>query len=259
MKAVFLSDAHITGHADPNLPPLLAFLETLRGRLDRLYLVGDLFDTWFAFPRAVFDTYIPLLGALDAVHRAGTKLVYVTGNHDFEMGDCFRKILDADVHDTDVEVNEDGRRAYVAHGDLANPKDKGYRRLRAILRSGLVRWLGRRLPPSWVWHAAHGLRRTCGRERWADGNGLGEVFSAHAAEKHKEGFDTVILGHSHEPVFEEAEGRAYVNLGDWISARTWLEWTDGALRLKQWVWPEAESRDFEPSASPSANYSSMRK
>src|SRR3990172_6186311 len=107
MRAVFLSDAHIRDHADPNLPPLLGFLEHIRGKVERLYVVGDLFDTWFGFPRAVFDEYVPLLGALHALKQAGTRIIYVTGNHDFEMGRFFEKILEAEIHDTQMILEED--------------------------------------------------------------------------------------------------------------------------------------------------------
>ena len=248
MKAIFLSDAHITGHDDPNLPPLLGFLESLRGGVDRLYVVGDLFDTWFAFPRAVFDEYIPVLGALDALKRAGTKIVYITGNHDFEMGNAFRKILDADIHESDMALEADGLRVYVAHGDLANPADKSYRRLRAVLRCRFIRWLGRSLPPSWVWRIARGLKKTCGSGHNGGDNGMSDVFAEHARLKHDEGFDVVVLGHLHRPshaVTNEGDRRtAYVNLGEWMTTRTYLEWADGTLTLKQWLWPEGTASDF---------------
>jgi len=247
MKAVFLSDAHIRDHEDPNLPPLLGFLDHLKGQIDRLYLVGDVFDTWFAFPRAVFDEYVPILGALDALKRSGTEIVYVTGNHDFEMGYFFEKMLGAEIHDTEMTVEADGIRAFVAHGDMANPNDRAYRRLRSVLRSRVTRWLGRRLPPSWVWRVCQGLRYTCHGDASARGDALRNVFADYAAAKLEEGFDVVILGHLHVPAFEETTGpkgkRTYVNLGDWLDTRTFLRWDDGRLTLKQWAWPEAIERN----------------
>ena len=149
MKAAFISDAHIADHRDPKIPPLLGFLEHLQGRVERLYIVGDLFDTWFAFPRAVFDEYVPILGALDALKRSGTEIAYVTGNHDYELGNFFENILAAEVHDTEFILEADGCRAFVAHGDMADPHDKSYRRLRWILRNRFTRWLARNLPPRW--------------------------------------------------------------------------------------------------------------
>jgi UDP-2,3-diacylglucosamine hydrolase len=235
MKAVFFSDAHIRDHRDPNLPPLLDFLDSLPGTLDRLYVVGDLFDTWFAFPRTVYAVYVPLLGALHRVRRRGARIIYLAGNHDFEMGPFFTEVLEAEVHQAGVVIEEDGLRAYVAHGDLANPADRKYRLLRRTLRAAPTRWLARHLPPAWVWHIAQSMTHRFTGEEIARRMPLKEVFAEFAARKLDEGFDTVILGHSHLPAFDARAGKTYVNLGDWVAARTYLEWTDGRLALKSWT------------------------
>ena len=254
MQAVFISDAHIQAHADPNLPALLGFLDHLKGRTERLYVVGDLFDTWFGFPRAVFDEYVPLLGALHALRRAGTRITYVTGNHDFEMGPFFKNILEAEIHDTEMILDADGACAYVAHGDMANPRDRKYRRLRRILRARFTRWLGRQLPPSWVWRIGGMLTTRYTGDEIARRMPLRDVFADYAAARLREAFDVVILGHLHLPVFERSaeqdRPRTYVNLGDWINWRTFLRWDDGRLELKEWVWPDAEERPFVPAAAP---------
>jgi UDP-2,3-diacylglucosamine hydrolase len=260
MKAVFLSDAHIQDRADPNLAPLLGFLERLAGRTERLYIVGDLFDTWFAFRRAVFDEYVPLLGALETLKRSGTRIVYVTGNHDFELGSFFEQTLEAEIHDTQFVLEEDGRRAFIAHGDMVNPHDRKYRRLRRILRARPTRWLGRNLPPSWVWRIARRLARQggltvrCTGDEIAGRVPLKQIFREYAEELHRRGFDTVILGHLHLPQFEqrpaparpESPGPTYANLGDWVRWRTFLRWEDGRLELRQWSWPEAVEKPFRP-------------
>ena len=234
MKAVFLSDAHIRDHRDPNLPPLLDFLDTLPGRIDRLYIVGDLFDTWFAFPRTVYTVYAPLLGALYRVRRGGARIVYMAGNHDFELGPFFTDVLEAEIHQTDLVVEEDGRRAYVAHGDMVNPADRKYRLLRRTIRSAPARWLGRHLPSGLVWHIAQSMTHRFTGEEIARRMPMKDIFAEFGARKLAAGFDAVILGHLHIPAFEERGGKTYVNLGDWVTARTWLEWTDGRLALKTW-------------------------
>ncbi len=62
MKAIFLSDAHLKGTADPAHHRLIRFFERLRGRgaaagrkvpderltVDHLVIAGDFFDFWFA-------------------------------------------------------------------------------------------------------------------------------------------------------------------------------------------------------------------
>jgi len=234
VKAIFLSDAHIRDHEDPNLPPLLAFLDSLCGEVERLYVVGDLFDTWFAFPRAVFDEYVPILGALERLHRSGVRIIYVTGNHDFEMGRFFTHILQAEVHESEFTLEADGRRAYVAHGDMVNPYDRKYRRLRRILRCRFTRWLGRSLPPSWVWRIARRMSHDFTGEEIARKMPLKEIFDDFARAKLAAGYDTVILGHLHVPSLASREGRVYANLGEWMNQRSFLRWENGQLSLWRW-------------------------
>jgi UDP-2,3-diacylglucosamine hydrolase len=243
MRAVFLSDAHIVDQDDPRLAPLIAFLRHIAGRVEQLFIVGDLFHTWFGFRHAVFAEYVPLLNALYEVRTAGTEIVYVTGNHDFEMGGYFTDILGAKVYDTEVAMEADGRNAFIAHGDLANRDDKAYRVLRFALRNRVTRWLGRNLPPAWIWHMGQWLQRSCGNND-PRGDRYDPLFRAYADEKFRQGYDTVILAHSHSPVLETGDGgeRTYANLGDWITRRTYLCWDEGRLSLKQWAWPEAEER-----------------
>ena len=250
MNAVFLSDAHIRDHEDPNLPPLLAFFDRLRGQVERVFIVGDLFDTWFGFRRAVFDEYVAILGALDALKRSGVEIVYVTGNHDFEMGHFFESILGAEVHDTEMTVEADGIRAFVAHGDMVNPRDRGYRRLRTGLRCPLTRWVGRRLPPAWVWGVARALRRGSRGGESRKYTEFRRLFSEYAAARHKQGYDVVVLGHLHIPEITKTDTPAgpktYVNLGDWVTERTFLRWVDGRLSLRKWAWPEGAEEEFTP-------------
>lgn len=247
MRAVFLSDAHVRAHDDPNLPALIAFLERVGTRVERVFIVGDLFDTWYAFPRAVFDEYVPLLGALHSLRRAGVRIAYVTGNHDFEPGDYMSRILGAEVHDTEMVLDADGQRAFVAHGDMVNPADRRYRILRRVLRNPVTRWVARRSPPALVWRVGAALSETYAGDHSEARARLVPVFAGYMSRKFEEGFTAVILGHLHLPLFHRSEsGRTSVNLGDWIRWRTFLRWDDGVLALRQWRWPEGAEDEFIP-------------
>ena len=248
MKAVFISDAHIRGHDDPNLPALIAFLEWIAGQVERVVIVGDLFHTWFGFQRVVFDEYVPLLGTLHAVRRAGTEIVYIAGNHDYEPGRYLETILGAEVYDTEMVVCEDGLRAYVAHGDLVDVANRKYRLLRRILRNPAALWLARCLPPSWIWRIGQWMSVRYSGEHSGEHHALTGVFRRYAHEKLQEGYGAVILAHLHVPAFERmGEGpheTTYVNLGDWLHWRTFLRWDGGRLSLRQWEWPGGREREW---------------
>jgi UDP-2,3-diacylglucosamine pyrophosphatase LpxH len=69
-------------------------------------------------------------------------------------------------------------------------------------------------------HGSHRVRET---------EGLSAAFQAFAHRKFLEGFEVVILGHSHFPerIEKMIEGRKrlYINVGDWVTHRSYLRFT----------------------------------
>jgi UDP-2,3-diacylglucosamine hydrolase len=59
-------------------------------------------------------------------------------------------------------------------------------------------------------------------------------MAAFAERKIREGIDIVVMGHRHAPVLQEIGGGVYVNLGDWISHRTYGELSEGTMKLRTW-------------------------
>ena len=54
-------------------------------------LVGDVFDFWFEYNKAVPKGYVRILGKLAELHDRGIPITYFTGNHDMWLGDYFTK------------------------------------------------------------------------------------------------------------------------------------------------------------------------
>jgi UDP-2,3-diacylglucosamine hydrolase len=55
-----------------------------------------------------------------------------------------------------------------------------------------------------------------------------------AKSKFYEGYDYVILGHSHEAIIEEIEGNVLINLGDWIKHYSYGKISNGKASLNFW-------------------------
>ena len=49
-----------------------------------------------------------------------------------------------------------------------------------------------------------------------------------------DGFDAVILGHSHYPILRHFGDKTYLNIGDWITHFTYGVLEHGTLALKRW-------------------------
>ena len=235
MKAIFIADAHIRGLDDPKQNRLCSFLDSLKD-IDRLFILGDLFDFWTRYSKVLEYHYSPLLARFRRLMENGTHIVYVEGNHDFSVGAFFKEILGGEVYPDFADINLNGKRLFLAHGDILE-KSAGYKIWRGLLRSRILDAIVRITPPAFVWKVAMMLSKQSrsNNKRMTAMDNLQKEF---ARDKIKEGFDIVILGHSHIPGISEvtAEGRKgfYANPGDWIKEFSYLVWEDGGLRLERY-------------------------
>lgn len=229
MKAIFLSDAHLKGLDDPNQRLLCSFLEGLDG-VDTLVILGDLFDFWTGFNDVVYYQYLPVLARLMRLKEKGVRIRYLEGNHELFMGPFFKEVLRAEVYPGPTEMELDGKRLFLAHGDTVNKRDYGYRFLRWFLRRGAIRFIMRNLP-SLVWRVARVMSKG---SRLYLGKGFDLDTILHEYAREKKGYDVVILGHSHRPRFERIGETLYVNLGDWINHHTYLVYEGGGFRLERY-------------------------
>jgi UDP-2,3-diacylglucosamine hydrolase len=222
-RAVFLSDAHLGAPEDPHYRHMLAFLEGLAGVSD-LFLMGDIFAYWMGFSR-VPARYAPVIDRLSALHGRGVRLHYVEGNHDMDVGPYFARRWGADVHPLRAEVTLFGRRLLLMHGDTVDPDDRGYRFLRAFLRSLPMKALARFVAPETVLKVADRYTLHKAGRVYAASH-LPALMEKYARARWAEGYDGVVMGHCHTPTFvtDTLEGRPvfYCNLGDWLTKFTYL-------------------------------------
>src|SRR6056297_3250761 len=115
-RTIFLSDIHL-GTRGCQAERLLDFLK--QHTCDELYLVGDIIDGW----RMKSSMYWPqshsnVLRRFLTLTKRGTRLVYVTGNHD-EFLRRYSDLAIGNIELVDEAVHEtaDGRRLLVVHGD----------------------------------------------------------------------------------------------------------------------------------------------
>lgn len=233
MKAIFLSDAHLRDPQDRNYQLLLEFLNRQKD-LDALFLLGDIFEFWIGYKNVAFSAYIPLLGSLKELSERGTRLYFVEGNHDFNMGPYFTRELNCTVIADQRLIEWDGRKLLVCHGDLLNP-DPAYRRLRALWRSRPVRVLSRLVHPDLVWSFALWLCNKSAKNNpersHRDPTAYLKKFSE---QRPTDGADAVICGHYHHAVETSHKGVELIALGDWISQFSYAEMIDGKITLKNY-------------------------
>ncbi|KTG17446.1 hypothetical protein AUR63_09910 [Guyparkeria sp. XI15] len=221
---------------------MLGFLGAIR--CETLILNGDLLDVWqmqrrrWRWSPAKSD----LFRQLGRLVEAGTRVVYVPGNHD----DCFRAMVGQAFAGVSLHRElrlslADGREALVLHGDEFDADiapslparwlgDIGYECLLRLDRLG--RRLGRRLGGR-EWHGAL-LRAVKTRipGAMAHVTRFEEAALAHARRR---GVDVIVCGHIHHANLRQADGITYANSGDWVEGCSALvEDARGRLGVIEW-------------------------
>ena len=194
--------------------------------------MGDFFDFWFGFRklRPFKKKYGDLLELFEELRAVGVRVIYLEGNHDFCMGPYITEKLNIAVYEHYAEIDLYGKRAYLAHGDRVYPTVDHWI-LTGLLRNRityqLISWLGPKIVM-----AIAGRWSTLSRGRNMEKSP--EVIARlrqFAVEKiKKEGFDAVILAHTHLPetitVKRRERERYYFNVGNWIKDFSYLRYNE---------------------------------
>lgn len=231
----FISDAHL----GPGLPYpeyretwLINWLKEIRNDASKLFIVGDLFDFWIEYGQVIRSEYFNILSALAELIKGGTKIHYIAGNHDFALGPFLADQVGIHIHDNAFETTQDGRRFYITHGDGLIPADKGYRVLKKCLRHPALQAMYKLLHPSVGVGLATFFSKMSRRHETDKGPKFGhEEYRRLAWDITGQGYDIVIMGHTHHPEIIRRQNKIYCNTGDWIKSFTYASFQAGTLRL----------------------------
>lgn len=238
-RSIWISDTHL-GSRGCKAEFLLDFLR--HNNAENLYLVGDIVDGWALRKRWYWDAFHDqILHLLFERAQRGTKVTYVSGNHDeFLRPFIHHQITAINLEDEVVHTTADGRKFLILHGDqfdgvmqfarwLAVLGDWFYERLLVVntFYNKIRRWLGY---PYWSLSAylKHKTKSAV--------NFISAFEETLAKEARKRELDGIICGHIHHAEIREIDGILYCNDGDWVESCTALveEW-DGSLRIVKWT------------------------
>ena len=237
-RALFLSDIHL-GFRHARARELNEFLHGIEAEC--IVLVGDIIDALSLARRAFWTrAHTQVVRTLLARQRAGTRLIYLPGNHDASLGMLAQMLRgQVEVHREWVHRTARGERLLVLHGDQFDGAmicPRWLSRLGDLLH-GVT--LG-------VNHQVNNVRRALGRPYWplaewlklSIGTSLRyieqfeQLAALHAAGF---GYDGVVCGHIHRANLRHIAGTLYCNTGDWVESCTALiENPQGQLELLRW-------------------------
>jgi UDP-2,3-diacylglucosamine hydrolase len=246
-KIYFASDFHLGAPSfEASLKReklVVRWLEEKRHDAAEIYLVGDVFDMWFEYKRAVPPGHTRLLGKIAEITDSGIPVHWFTGNHDMWIFKYLPQELNVQIHREAIQREYGGKKFYIAHGDGLGPGDHGYKFIKKFFASKFCQWCFARLHPNLGLGIAN---RWSQRSRSHTGSDddifLGEdkeFLVVHGRDVLKEEFfDYFIFGHRHLPLditLQDDPKSRYVNLGDWISYFTYAEFDGTELHLKEYL------------------------
>ena len=236
-RTVFISDIHL-GMRWSKAAELSSFLS--RVQCEKLYIVGDLFDSWKQRCRARLPE--SHRGVLDAVTRMAKKIrvCYVTGNHDDFMDrfDGFR-LGGVSVCRKTSHTTADERRFLVIHGDEFDVVTRYRKWLESLGDAAYMLAL-------YVNQGMNRIRSSLGMSYWSLSSYLkqrvksivakaGDFEKNLASEVRRIGHHGVICGHIHRPAIRYLGDVLYCNTGDWVeSCSVLVEHNDGTMEILRW-------------------------
>lgn len=231
----FISDAHL-GPGLPYPPQretlLLDFFHQIRADADELFIIGDLFDFWIEYRHVIRSDYFQVLCALARLIKDGIKVHYIAGNHDFALGPFLKGHVGIEVHMDFLTLKQNEKQLYVTHGDGLIETDRGYRLLKVFLRNPLLQKGYRLLHPALGIGMASSFSKLS--RRWESDQGpkfSHRDYRPVARTLMNQGYDMVIMGHTHHPEIIHYQGKTYCNTGDWIKSFTYASLKSDTLRL----------------------------
>ncbi|GAB3745555.1 UDP-2,3-diacylglucosamine diphosphatase [Spirosoma pomorum] len=243
-KAYFASDFHL-GTPSPEQSRIreqavVSWLNEVSADAGVIFLVGDVFDFWFEYKRSIPKGFIRLQGKLAELTDAGMQIELFTGNHDMWMNDYFTQEMGIPVYREPRTYTIGDKKFLVGHGDGLGPGDFTYKRLKRVFESGLARRLFRYVHPD----LGIGLAQAWSRRSRISNEEKGEEFLGEDREwlmlycqevEASQHHDYYVFGHRHLPLdLAVSPISRYINLGEWVHAKTYGVFDGDKLTLKTW-------------------------
>jgi UDP-2,3-diacylglucosamine pyrophosphatase LpxH len=234
---VVISDTHL-GTYGCHSTELVNYLRSIKPKL--MVLNGDIIDIW-QFRKHFFpSSHMQVIKEIFSHLSRGTKIVYITGNHDealrrysgLKLGNF--QLVDKLV----LDIN--GNKTWIFHGDVFDATTKGSAKIIAklggqgydllILMNRAINWVLKLLGREKMSLSKKVKNSVKKAVKW-----IGD-FEQTAAELAIENeYTHVICGHIHQPqikIIKSAKGDVtYMNSGDWIENLTTLEYANNKWEI----------------------------
>lgn len=224
MKAIFFSDAHILHNERERADRLAGFIRDVSRDADIVVILGDLFEFYHGHDGYIYPFYRKIVDALREIAQ-DTRVYFLEGNHEFAMGRFFQSYTGITaIRSLDVQL--DGKKVFLSHGDSFSAGC-----LDRALRSRFTYAIMDAFGPSLTWWIAMRCRTFLSKTVKPYDERIRDKHREYGLVKLGEGYDAVILAHSHMADYVEYgngnEKKVYMNTGDLTKLFTYGVYTTG--------------------------------
>ncbi|MCX7606779.1 MAG: UDP-2,3-diacylglucosamine diphosphatase [Bacteroidia bacterium] len=237
----FASDLHAGAPSRSASAPrerhFIRWMETMAPEAAAFYLLGDLWDFWFEYRRAVPKGHVRLLGVLATVTDAGIPVFFQPGNHDLWLtGYLTEEVGLRRLPDPYLAMGQ-GFRFFLSHGHRLGPLPWTDRLAYWIMGNRFLHQLYRGIHPDiglWLGQKLSGRSRSAHAPLDDVDLGEREYFRQFIRGALAQGAaaDWYILAHRHLALVEQIGQSQVVLLGDWIRRFTYFRLEEAGWSLE---------------------------
>ncbi|QOP43062.1 UDP-2,3-diacylglucosamine hydrolase [Sulfurimonas sediminis] len=206
--AFIVSDAHYS-HLRPELLYFLREIHSKNMAVPQLILMGDIFDALFGSIDFTCKQNKEVIALINDISK-DTEVVYLEGNHDFNIKNVFPKAKVFSIKNQPVEALYQKKKVYLAHGDFDG--DRLYKLYTSLIRSPFVLFVLKYIDI----FSKHAILKNLDsylskKNDCKKFTGFREFVQKRLAEKYT--CDYFIEGHYHQNTSFGTDGFYYINLG----------------------------------------------
>jgi UDP-2,3-diacylglucosamine hydrolase len=231
---IFFADTHLTRKNKKKITCVENFVQKVCSDADMVFILGDLFEFYHGYQGYIYPWYRSIVDTFKAITDRGKSVYFVEGNHEFDMGPFFETYTGIKCV-KNLTMDVEGKRTFISHGDefFRNPVTRA---LKAPFTLGAMNLFGPRLS----WKIAMGMSTIMSTKRKGQNPRVKDRFREYAREKLNEGYDAVILAHSHISDYVEygsgESKKVYLNSGDFIKHATYIEYTsESGFAIRKYI------------------------
>ncbi len=230
MTTLFISDLHLEANRPEIADQFLRFLETEVLHAERLYILGDLFESWVGDDDPN-EHYAWIKQALRKLTRRGVPVFFMHGNRDFMIGEVFAEETGVTVIEDPSIIEIYGNSVLLSHGDAYCTDDVEYQGMREMSRN--PEWqammLGKSLEERLLFAAQ--ARATSKASSSSIKEDITDVNTDAIDEALRAaGVYIMVHGHTHRPAVHDfvvdGQPARRIVLGDWYDQGSVIRWDE---------------------------------